>query len=217
MSAKLHLEILDKNRQAVFPKLQFLNESCYLARGTALALQINHRLSYDFDLFCHQVIGVKLIKKCQRLFTPKQVLINTPEEFTFLTPDNIKITLLYYPFHFPGKFVPSTSIPLLSIQNIITSKAYALHQRATYRDYFDIYFVMRYHGLTLQNIINQAQKVYAELFSPKLFLGQLLYLEDIPADEKKSVVFIQRSVSAQTILRYFREQVSTYQKGIIKN
>jgi len=49
----IHLNILPKNQQAVFYLLanqNWINKS-YLAGGTALALQIGHRQSIDFDFF----------------------------------------------------------------------------------------------------------------------------------------------------------------------
>ena len=46
----MHLEVLDSNQKRIFKKLKFFPEF-YLAGGTALALQIGHRRSQDFDLF----------------------------------------------------------------------------------------------------------------------------------------------------------------------
>lgn len=47
---KFHTSILDKNQKDILPKLSFLSkDGFYLAGGTALALQIGHRTSVDFD------------------------------------------------------------------------------------------------------------------------------------------------------------------------
>ena len=49
----LHLEILDAKRRRMLPELEFLKKEYrfYLAGGTALALQIGHRTSLDFDFY----------------------------------------------------------------------------------------------------------------------------------------------------------------------
>ena len=50
----LKWNILDKKRQEVLKKLSFLKEKeygFYLAGGTAVALQLGHRDSIDFDFF----------------------------------------------------------------------------------------------------------------------------------------------------------------------
>ena len=47
----IHLELLDKERRKVFEKLSAFSQTAVLGGGTALSLQIAHRLSFDFDLF----------------------------------------------------------------------------------------------------------------------------------------------------------------------
>ena len=49
--SEIHLELFDTNRQNVFVQLSEFKTFGYLAGGTALALQINHRKSFDFDIF----------------------------------------------------------------------------------------------------------------------------------------------------------------------
>ncbi|MEK7460992.1 MAG: nucleotidyl transferase AbiEii/AbiGii toxin family protein, partial [Patescibacteria group bacterium] len=45
-------DILSPEQQKVLPSLKFFKADFYLAGGTALALQIGHRDSIDFDFFC---------------------------------------------------------------------------------------------------------------------------------------------------------------------
>ena len=49
--SKIFLEILDPERQKVFTRLTAFCDDGYLAGGTALALQLGHRVSIDFDVF----------------------------------------------------------------------------------------------------------------------------------------------------------------------
>jgi hypothetical protein len=48
---KLYWEILDGERKKLLPIFSSFKDDFYLAGGTALALQIGHRDSIDFDLF----------------------------------------------------------------------------------------------------------------------------------------------------------------------
>lgn len=59
--SSIHLEILDKDRQKVFKKLRVFKQKAILGGGTALALQLNHRVSFDFDprMFLQQLIYFK--------------------------------------------------------------------------------------------------------------------------------------------------------------
>jgi hypothetical protein len=52
---EIHYHILDEQRLAILPKFEpFRALGYYLAGGTALALQIGHRDSIDFDFFSPQ-------------------------------------------------------------------------------------------------------------------------------------------------------------------
>jgi len=54
--SKLYIDFFDKNRLCVWEKLKNFKDVGILGGGTALALQLNHRISYDFDVFCSQPI-----------------------------------------------------------------------------------------------------------------------------------------------------------------
>ncbi|MBI5254198.1 nucleotidyl transferase AbiEii/AbiGii toxin family protein [Candidatus Falkowbacteria bacterium] len=205
-----HLEILDDKRAEVLHRLKEFEQFGFLAGGTALALQIGHRRSYDFDVFCYSEIQLSLLSQCKKIFDIKQSLVNNSEEFTFLTKHNIKITFLYYPFVFRGhKIKKQGFLPMLSILDIASAKAYALNRRASFRDYVDLYFIIKNKHASLARIIKNCKRIYSELFSEKLLLGQLLYVEDLPQDEIKNLMFIERRISVGEIQRFF-------QKGIEK-
>ena len=47
----MHYEVLDEKRRELLPALGVFKKDFYLAGGTALALQIGHRISIDFYFF----------------------------------------------------------------------------------------------------------------------------------------------------------------------
>jgi len=49
---EMHPEILSKEQLELLPFLGQFNKRFFLVGGTAIALQIGHRQSIDFDLFC---------------------------------------------------------------------------------------------------------------------------------------------------------------------
>src|ERR1700683_1454425 len=51
----MHTEALTEEGLRLFPALAAFDDF-YLAGGTALALQIGHRISVDFDLFCNDAV-----------------------------------------------------------------------------------------------------------------------------------------------------------------
>ncbi len=207
-SIKLHWEIFDESRLKAFKKLEKYKKYGFLAGGTALALQIGHRISYDFDIFCKKQISNSLIENCRKDFGVAQVLVNNADEFTFLTKNDIKITFIYYPFIFFGKLVDSKIGPgLLNIPNIASAKAYALNRRGVWRDYLDLYFIVKNELADLKQIISNGEKIYEGLFNAKLFLGQLVYVKDLSKEDVKNVNLIGCSVTDKDIMDFFKVKI----------
>lgn len=211
---EIKYNILDKKRKEVFKKFTQFSRYGYLAGGTAIALQIGHRISYDFDFFCLKPISISLVKKIRENFSIKNVAINSGDELTFFDKNGIKITFLYYPFKFRGKLIVAEGVKLLSAENIALAKMYALNRRASYRDYVDLFFIFKKYCPNLPALIKKARRVYGELFSEKLFLAQLAYLEDIPREETKGIVFLGEKYTYEEIKKFFLEIVGGYKKKL---
>ena len=59
----MYLDILDKNQQELLPLVKQFSKNYYLVGGTAIALQIGHRRSIDFDLFTTKTVNKLRIKR----------------------------------------------------------------------------------------------------------------------------------------------------------
>ena len=95
----MHREVLTEPGAALFPALSRF-AGFYLAGGTALALQIGHRVSVDFDLFTDADIERTFLDRVRRVFrngVDVAPLVNNSDELTVLAND-VKITFLHYPF-----------------------------------------------------------------------------------------------------------------------
>ena len=89
---------MDKKRQVVLNKLLPFTKDYVLSGGTALALQLSHRKSFDFDFFSTSLIPKNLPEKLSGALPINNIAVDSAEEFTFFTTGSIKITFLYYPF-----------------------------------------------------------------------------------------------------------------------
>lgn len=170
-----------------------------------MALQINHRVSADFDFFSETKIAQGLFRQIEKKFKtePITVQVNNPEELT-LTIGGVKLTFLYYPFPALGKFAYYQKLKLLNIPEIGAAKAYALGRRATYRDYIDLYFILSEKHTGLAELMALSKKKYQRHFDPRLFLEQLIYLEDV---EDLEVRFLKQPVTKQEVERFFQKEV----------
>ena len=193
-TSRIHYEALDNQRTKLLDSLATLTKNFVLSGGTALALQIGHRHSFDFDFFSQKEISPNLLVKLKNLLKVSTVLVNTPEELSVMLPAEIKISFIYYPFFKNAGLIElKNGIKMFPFPILAAQKAYTIGRRGTYRDYFDIYVILKEGYLSLDHIIELAQKIYGEIFNPKLFLEQLIYFEDltnfeiIPIDGKELI------------------------------
>jgi len=201
----MHPEALGGEGKKLFPLLKNFPEF-YLAGGTALALQISHRLSADFDFFSPQPIERSLLTKVKKIFADCQVSpsVNNPDELTVFV-DGVKITFLKYPFPLLAKLIKFKGIKILRAKEIGVTKAYVIGRRGSYKDYVDLYFIFKKRIASLAETINLAAKKYGSDFNSRLFLEQLLYLEDVK--DLKISFLGQKQISKEEISRFFKKEI----------
>ena len=201
----MHPEALKPENKKIFPKLsQFKN--FYLGGGTSLALQIGHRISVDFDFFSKKEIDKKLLNQVKQVFPNNEIkpTINNSDELTVFV-DDIKITFLYYPFGVILKPIKYQNINLLRIEEIAASKAHTIGHRGTFKDYVDLYFIFSKKYCTLEKIIKLAKKKYGDEFNARLFLEQLIYLEDI---KDTNIIFLKMKATKKQIQQFFEKEIT---------
>ncbi len=207
---KLHPGLLDKKRLEVLQKLTPFTLDFVLGGGTALTLQLAHRKSFDFDFFSPSPISKKLLEKLSRVLPIENISINTPDELTFFTTSKIKITFLYYPFKpLFGHINASGELRLFTIKEIALQKAYTIGRRGEYRDYFDLYTILKDGYTNLHELVTGGKQVYNGAFDEKLFLEQLVYYGDLLNFE---VIPISKTSLPlpNEIKQYFEQLVKAY-------
>ena len=205
--SKIYLELLDSARQNVFHQLREFEREGYLAGGTALALQLNHRKSVDFDVFVKKPIDSSLRRKIKTIFGNQPYEVNTTDQITFPLNEGIEITFLYYWYPHIRSLVSTASLPLASINDIIADKAHTLGRRALWRDYVDLFVVMKQHDMNIEHIITLASQKFAGEFVKEQFLEQLSYFDDVTV---VPVEFIARSYTPEEIKSFFTTQAKEY-------
>jgi hypothetical protein len=196
---------IKSEQKKIFEKLKNFKEY-YLAGGTALALQIGHRISMDFDFFSQKEIPQNLLSKVKRVFNEYKIKIevNNPEQLT-LTLNETRLTFVKYPFPIILKLVEYQGVKMLSIVEIGATKAYTLGRRATLKDYVDLYFILKEKYASLEQIIRLAQRKFKDKFDKRLFLEQLIYLEDV---EDIEIEFLKEKPTKNQIQKFFEKEVS---------
>lgn len=211
--SNIHLELLDKERLEVLQKLLPFTVDFVLGGGTALALQLVHRQSFDFDFFSSSQIPRKLLEKLSQVLTIENIVVDTLDELTFFTASEIKITFLHYPFKPLFEHIKTEDgLRLFPVKEIAIQKAYTIGRRGEYRDYFDLYTILKGETINLNEVIDGAKQVYNGAFDEKLFLEQLVYYGDIKSFEVIPVSKTQLLPTPDEVKRYFEALVKTYIK-----
>ncbi|MFA5024683.1 MAG: nucleotidyl transferase AbiEii/AbiGii toxin family protein [Patescibacteria group bacterium] len=201
----MHVDILNARQKKLLPWLKEFGSDFGFAGGTSLALQIGHRRSIDFDLFSLARFDNLDLQK--RIFKKKKidkVLVDHEGELTVIIK-GVKVTFLHYPFPvvFPVPLEGTINMP-----DILTSaalKAYALARRAKWKDYVDLYFILKsFYGLP--EIIRKAQKIFKDNFNEKIFRTQLAYFKDLDYSEK--VVYRPGYKVTETVIKKFLTKIS---------
>lgn len=216
MSA-LHYDLLNRERRIVFGKLKDFKKEGALSGGTALLLQIGHRFSFDFDIFFEKEIKRTDLLKLRRLFKIKEVKLNVPEQLDVVTSENISITLVRYPYKPLFNLVPTISLPLFSTKDIALDKAFTIGRRALWRDYVDLFFILKKNFINISEVVKSSEKKFDIEFNPRLFLEQLIYFRDL---EIGKITFLKDKYSSEEIKDFLKKQAEEYKKlkmRIVKN
>ena len=150
-----------------------------LVGGSALSLHLCHRKSEDLDFFTYEDSFDKqeifdYIKK----FENKEILNQSDEQVDVLL-DGIKVTF----FNAQWAFLKPSKVErfnLSSLEAIAAMKINVLFLRAKYRDYYDIYFLVK-KSMSLRKMFECSLNVL-EGINFKLFSVALVYTDDIEDD-----------------------------------
>ena len=179
----MHKEILTKEQRELLPMIKSFDKDFGLVGGTAIAFHIGHRRSIDFDLFTEKPFNNLRVKaKITRREKISEILVNKTLEYTILI-NQVKLTFFQYPFKIEYADKLDGVIKMPDLLTLAAMKAYALGMRAKWKDYVDLYFIIKEH-YSIDKITQKAKQMFGGEFNEKIFRTQLSYFEDINYAEK---------------------------------
>ena len=94
----------------------------------------------------------------------------------------MKITFFHYPYEISRSENLGDNLKMPDLLTLSAMKAFALGQRAKWKDYVDLYFILKDH-FTVSKISQRSREIF-DGFNEKLFRGQLAYFEGINYEEE---------------------------------
>jgi hypothetical protein len=199
----MHNEIINPQQSDLIPFLKDFRRSFYLVGGTAIALHIGHRQSIDFDLFTPTKLNKSRIKSKLKEIPFEQKPIFEDYDQLHMLINRVKVTFLSYPYTIEHPVKVGSFITIPTLLTLAAMKAFALGRRAKWKDYVDMFFILRDH-YSIKEIAAHTQSIFGQLFSEKLFREQLAFHKDI--DYTESVTFMVNPVSDEEIKKFLIEK-----------
>ena len=199
----MHNNVLTDKQKKLLPLITAFSKDYYLVGGTAIALHIGHRRSIDFDLFTRDDINRGNIRNRIEKdgFAIENVLYEAFDQLHVIV-NSVKITFFNFPYEVvhPIDFEDIICVPALL--DLAAMKTYALGGRAKWKDYVDLYFILKYY-YDLRKISSRAAGIFGNSFNAKLFREQLCYFDDI--DHSERVEYIGEEIEENTIKEFLSE------------
>jgi predicted nucleotidyltransferase component of viral defense system len=179
-------------------------ESFFLVGGTALALQINHRLSIDLDFFSINAFDNHLVEEhlsTKYGFQTDYVATNTLKGFI----QNVKVDFLTHAYTLVNPLIKVEGLSLASLEDIGAMKLNVIaHSGNRQKDFYDLFFLLEHHSL--QELLLAYQTKYPNS-NPVIPLKGITWFEDIDFEIEKPM--LKRKVSFVTVQKRLLE-ASTY-------
>lgn len=201
----MYNNILDKNQNKLLEFIALFQKDFYLVWWTAIALNLWHRKSIDFDLFSNQPLKLNSITNTiiKNNYKIEHTLVSNKDELTIII-DWVKITFLYFPFDvkYKGFLIPKI-VKSPDLLTISAMKAYAMWRRSKWKDYVDMYFLLK-NNYTIETISKKAKEIFNGAFEEKLFREQLCYFDDI--DYSEQVEYIWENIDDSIIKEFLSKK-----------
>lgn len=217
---KIFKEILPKEQQKIYKHLQQITDLGFtLFGGTAIALQLGHRQSIDFDFFTSKNIEIlkdKLISLDKIEFDVRLDAGNSDNMLIYMTSNNVKLSF------FGGiKFVDISKkiktddeiLMLADLSSLLVTKLKAICDKSEYKDYIDIYTILKQGNeiQTLSNALIDFPKFFGKDFPSVNLLKNLTYFEDgdlnrLSKKEKNFLLEVTKSIDISKIINNDKER-----------
>lgn len=179
----IHFDILPKNQQDIYPYLCPLKKKGFiLFGGTAIALQLGHRVSVDFDFFVAS--DIEYLKEELLNFDGlkiKNIIQNEKNSLVFLTQNNVKLSFfgnIWFAEEAETIDDEKNCLLLAGLKSLLATKLKATCDRAEYKDYKDIVEILRSQKVSLYEGMELFSSFFKNQIPEYQILKGLQYFED---------------------------------------
>lgn len=194
-----------KKYLAVLAEKNILPDKTYLAGGTAIALQLGHRVSYDLDFFTSQEFETPQVLKSLKNIEFKldrtdwgTILGNFP---------TVKFSLFYYQYPLIENAIDYQNIKIAGLKDLVASKIGAISSRGTKRDFVDVYYIFKDGKAgNFNDFLKYYDQRFKNLASQKFhIIKSLTYFDD--ADKEEDPKMLIADYSWEEIKKTLKDEI----------
>jgi hypothetical protein len=188
------LDVLPEAQRRLWGELSAVPEEFTLYGGTALALHLGHRQSFDFDFFGRRGIDVASLETEIPFLKGATVIQREKNTLSAIVDrgEPVKVSFFGVP-KLPRLASPviakDNGMKIASLLDLAGTKASVLQVRAEAKDYIDMDSLIGIGGVGLPFALAAAERLYGPSFNPEITLKALSYFDDgnlreLPTDMK---------------------------------
>lgn len=172
----LHYQTLEPKPYGLLDELmrdtQLKQAGFVLAGGTALALQLGHRMSTDLDLFTNKPFDPRALKSALQQTYGNRIEFQGINELGFRGfLDGVKFDMIHFPYKAPNPPLtlklplqqpdkPAAELRMLTVLDLAAMKVHAIANRGLRRDFVDMAEIL------IRNPLESVLSQYSKQFNP---------------------------------------------------
>ena len=197
------LEILPDAQRALWPELAAIPAEFVLCGGTAIAVQLGHRQSVDFDFFGSRAFDPAQFYATVPLLDGSTILQQAANTLTCRVDRGDPVIVSFFGVPTLRRVAApliahDNNLRIASLLDLAGMKAAVVQQRAEAKDYIDLHALLG-AGIGLPTALAAAGVIYGERFNPQLTLKALSFFGDgdlpsLPTSMQQRIIGAVRSV-----------------------
>ena len=177
------LDVLPTPQRRLWGELVAIPSAFVLYGGTALALQLGHRQSLDFDFFGERPFDPMELVSAVEFLADAVITQVEPNTLSCSVDRGGAVKLSFFcvprmPRLLPPLIARDNNLRVASLLDIAGTKAAVVQVRAEAKDYLDIDALLRDRRIDLPTALAAAKAIRGEQFNPQSTLKALSYFGD---------------------------------------
>lgn len=195
--------------------------------GTALALQLGHRTSIDFDFFAATGFDPDYLLDNVPFLGNASVVQKGPNMLTAIVDRGGTVQVSFFGVPRlrrirPVWIVADTNLQVASLLDLAGTKAAFVQKRAEAKDYVDVDAIINQGGINLPTALSAAKLIYGKQFNPELTLKALCYFGDgnlstVPAETQRRLAAAVKAVDLQRLPLIESKVIETSNETSLEN